>query len=147
MNIERLRKASAFLRSYDKRVAEITRTKLRFHILEWVEPGVDLREGFCETAACAIGSMALHPQFIADGLVLNDDCEPAYDDVCNWPAVEKYFDITQAQSSLLFQAAYYVDELNLQGDDETMFAAAVDKVTPNDVADRIDQLIASHTTA
>lgn len=75
--------------------------------------GRRLPEGYCGTAACAIGSACLDPRFNALGLsveVIQDGLAvgtPVYGEKRNWDAVCAFFGLTEWEAEQLFAAGAY----------------------------------------
>lgn len=65
----------------------------------------------CGTAACAVGLAALSGAFAPEGftyqLTSMGDVEPVYEEDTTWGAVERFFDLTDAQSTRLFMSSSY----------------------------------------
>lgn len=74
--------------------------------------GRSLPEGFCGTAACAVGSACLDPRFVALRLTVDVESStgngvPVYGTERGWGAVCAFFGITDWESKQLFAAGSY----------------------------------------
>lgn len=71
----------------------------------------ELRDGFCGTVACAVGSAALDPRFIACGLTLhtteNGTVWPMYEEETGWSAVCAFFGLNSWEADMLFNQEAY----------------------------------------
>lgn len=89
-------------------------------ILSQIDPDYfDLRVFYyqtplCDTVACAAGYAALDQTFIEQGLHLNANRTPQYEDHIGFDALIEFFDITSDQSSYLFSASSYFSDHNPQ---------------------------------
>lgn len=88
----------------------------------------------CGSIGCAVGWAASNPRIREQGLelrVYDDDAVlPYYDGQWNWSAVHRFFDIDSYTSTRIFSDESYRS-----------------KATPQDVIERIDEVIAKHATA
>lgn len=89
-----------------ERIAELLRTVAQTPVNERPQE-FDLEKWYCLTSACAIGLAALNPWFQKQGLCLQrEDKEGPYIPVFGrfegFEAVEKFFEISNLQSRLLF---------------------------------------------
>ncbi|HEX8894422.1 MAG TPA: hypothetical protein VF783_13920 [Terriglobales bacterium] len=91
--------------------------------------GFDQTRWYCGTSADAIGHACLSRLFTDQGLRLQHngfDWEPTYEGMGGWEAVEAFFELSSAEAERLFYE----------------YPNPVD-TTPADVADRIDELLAT----
>jgi len=89
--------------------------------------------GFCRSAACALGSAALHPHFMAQGLELREYW-PYYEGKDGYNAGAAFFGLTDYESEQLFNPTMYPG-----GGDR--------KVKRKEVIKRIDRMIAKYKTS
>lgn len=140
MHTERLRRLARFLRE------EVPRD--RFDMRYWCDAKPDVPVGtadvtVCETTACAFGWATAVPEFKTAGLHLKVTsvtngvvylANPRGADYPSFDAAAKFFDISYTAADWLFDP----DEYEIDRDDEEWGPVTVD-----DVADRIDELIAN----
>lgn len=94
--------------------------------------------GKCGTSACAVGWACTHKEFNKQGLIYEIDGDnngfPVYGDDTGWYAVEKFFDLSQNISEILFDESWYFDNFLDEDTNEL-------KITTQDVAKRIQIVI------
>lgn len=61
-----------------------------------------LQEGFCNTTACAGGWAAVYPEFIAQGLFLDEDASIIYGEHQHFEALAKFFDLPYGIEDFIF---------------------------------------------
>jgi len=99
MNRERLIKLQELLDNHDKELPEI-----RFAMHEWS----------CKTAACALGSAAIHPWFRRRGLTTSEYGTPRCKGSIGSGAGAEFFDISIDKSELLFFPENYSNKKGKQ---------------------------------
>ena len=82
-----------------------------------------LKDPECRTAGCAVGHACAHKPFQDEGLVWEG--APTYEGLSSWRATKAFFELYREQAEYLFDISSY----------------ALDKRTPEDVADRIEKFI------
>lgn len=107
-----------------KKLREPLPEDLTFDIGAW------RKERSCGTAACAVGYAALLPELAADGLVVPPNGYPRFRRHSGYDAASKFFGIPYGAALSFFNPDYY--------------KGSIGRVTPDHVADRIDQWLAQN---
>lgn len=145
MNVQRLHTLAKFLRKLPPK------KRAAFALDTWVSlpqeaqyklgPSVNVDEKIilasCGTSACAVGWCGSIPEFQKAGFqLLADDgyIRPVFEGRDDWRAVEAFFDLDGPTSEHLFMPSNYEEVEDPDTGEWTCQA------TPDDVADRIDQL-------
>lgn len=123
MNFKRLKQLKHMMENHDtifaskgreqQRDGKNKKVKLKFSIHHW----------HCGTSACALGSAALYPPFVRQGLKLNanrtfpvlvgEDNQSGW---CGYEAGSVFFDLTEDESYFLFHPGVYSIEDGLHRD-------------------------------
>ena len=145
MNVERLQEFVRLLRNLPEKLPELD----SFNLGSWyrnsrtdpyyegcnlanLDRTVPLKEGFCGTSACALGTAALYGPFKEMGLGITHNNDVIFEDlaagvsVVNYRAGIRFFGITHDQADWLFYPGSY----------ETT------KITPEMVARRVKMILA-----
>lgn len=86
----------------------------------------DMNDWYCGTAACALGSAALHPYFNRHGLALRGwSAAPTYKSYAGYGAASQFFGIPRAQACWLFDPGEYTQK----------------RILPRHVAKRVREII------
>jgi hypothetical protein len=154
MNIERLKEMIVLLEGIAAKTAVLQESggveavpPTTFDMEVFVEREVG---GGCGTAACAFGHAAFHPPFAAQGLKLSQlrACGgfssrlliPTFEGKEGFAAAEVFFGISERNAEYLFDPSRYESEPD---EDEESYPV----ITPEDVIERIRELIADEVTA
>lgn len=86
--------------------------------------------GFCHSAACALGSAALHPHFMAQGLQIRERT-PNYEGYDGYRAGAAFFGLTGSESEQLFNPIAYPN-------------GGERKIKRKEVIKRVDRMIAKY---
>lgn len=138
MNKKRLQTLKKDLQLVIGKDARIKEMKIKFNMNWWAEPAFDSRQRECGTACCAAGlHCILHPKadlylgslFGGKHLDLMLHSDPNCPDSST--ALQKYFDLSNADVHFLFFPSYYPFE----GRDKN------DNITPQMVIKRIDKVL------
>lgn len=151
MNVERLQTLANYLRNYN-RVSFFDRIMSLFGFLGPKKKEFNMQLWTCDTAACALGVACQIPEFKSAGLVASivdeEDDEwdengnrvfhaiPEFDGDAGFSAGARFFGISHHAASYLFDPATYADH-------EFWFDEPAPPITPERVADRIDELLAN----
>jgi hypothetical protein len=100
---------------------------------------LDMYSWVCETAACALGTAALHPPFMAMGLRLEkfsgrDVLTPTYNNLQGCDAGMAFFNLSESQAFFLFLPSSYLYDENGRYRD-------IGPITPLNVVEHIDILL------
>lgn len=115
----------------------INPAKLDFNLISWVT--LNFNEGFCNTAACAVGTAMLHPDIQKMGLkpgFVDDEgygrfsVDPTYKGLKSWKAVEAFYEIKDYEATYLFDSYSY---------------ESLGETTPKEVAERIRKFVKEGT--
>jgi len=126
---------SHFLRNFKAESVHLVDKTPIFDLTIWHYFHYDTDDYHCGTAACALGWACMLPEFKAEGLRFYDcrsNTIPMFRYHIGYIAAMYFFNISNKQSTYLFDPGAYDSDDNNE---------PKELITPDDVADRIDELV------
>lgn len=134
MNIDRLKHLAHILdKAHEQKLVDHFYLGHWYDGMDYTDPGStnNFTGKHCGTSACALGLACLDPEFKAQGLHLDYEWDPSYEDNYSYGAGAEFFGISQEDSYYLFDPDQY----------EGLHAI---RITPAMVAERVRELINGH---
>ena len=128
MNKKRLQELANLLRQVPSSKFDLSSWRYTPDGVTWekvkeLQSDAHLKDPECGTTGCAVGHACAHKPFQDEGLVWEGT--PTYEGLYAWRATRAFFELDREQAEYLFDISSY----------------ALDKRTPEDVADRIEKFI------